>query len=184
MQIASSVALIEKLAIKTNQIGNTPINASDGSTPMLLFRDPATHQIKAFDRHVEKDLIPRFGPNAAGRRKNSFMLDSDTNTGWNSAGVAVDGDKQWKGHKLAALAVQEDVALSAVQFWCHDLKVVDASSGLEAGLEAHGANHAPSTSPLEDRERTAADRQQGNSPRPPRARRPRPSPNQHQTQHN
>jgi hypothetical protein len=183
MPMQTSVALVGKLAVKTDQIGSAPVNASDGSMPVLLFRDATTGRIKAFDRHVEKDLIPQFTPNN-GKRKNSFMIDSDTSTGWSASGVAVDGEKQWKGHKLAPVPVQEDVALAPVQFWCHDLKLFNPSASSEASLEAHRANHAPATSSLEDRERTASHSQQGTSPRVPRARRPRPSASQHQSQHN
>jgi hypothetical protein len=48
-------------AVKSDQIG-TPVNASDGSMPCCSSRcddRPDT----AFDRHVEKDLIPQFTPN-------------------------------------------------------------------------------------------------------------------------
>jgi hypothetical protein len=175
-----SVALVGSagLAVKTDQIGASPINASAGSIPVLLFRDQATGKVKAFDRHVEQDLIPQFSANRDGRRKNSFMVDSDTNTGWSASGVAIEGDKQWRGRKLAPIPVQEDVSWSAVQYWCRGLTLFNPPAS-EARLEAHRANDAPSSAPLEDREATAAHRQQGDGPRVPRARRPRPGPSQH-----
>jgi hypothetical protein len=102
------------LAIRDADITTTPLNASSGDVPVLLFRDKATGRIVAFDRHVEHDLIPRFALNHESRRKTAFMIDSDTNTGWTAAGVAVDGpDKKFRGHKLAPIDVQEDVSWSA-----------------------------------------------------------------------
>ena len=101
-----------------------PINTTSGDVPVLIFRDKSTGRIVAFDRRVEKDLIPRFTLNHEPRRKTAFMIDSDTNTGWNAAGIAVDGpDRKMRGHKLTPVDVQEDVSWSAASFWLRGLKL-------------------------------------------------------------
>jgi hypothetical protein len=112
------------LAVRDADITTAPLNVSSGDLPAVIFREKSTGRIVAFDRHVENDLIPRFTLNHEPKRKAAFMIDSDTNTGWSAAGVAVDGpDKKLRGHKLAPVDVQDDVSWSAAKFWLRDLKL-------------------------------------------------------------
>ena len=133
---------------------------------------------------MEKDLIPQFALNRDARRKNALLIDSDTDTGWSAAGVAVDGpDKQHHGHKLAPVEVQEDVNWSPASFWCRDLKLFNLATPAtsEPGLDSHRAQGAPSGGGLEDRKPATEQGDQGYAPRHPPARRPRPRQDQHQT---
>jgi hypothetical protein len=112
------------LAMRDADITATPLNVTSGDVPVVIFREKASGRIVAFDRHVEADLIPRFTLNHEPKRKTAFMIDSDTNTGWSAAGVAVDGpDRKMRGHKLAPVDVQEDVSWSAASFWLRELKL-------------------------------------------------------------
>src|SRR5207249_4521333 len=113
------------LAVRSDDISAAPLNITAGDLPVVLFRDKTDGHVKAFDRRIEKDLIPQFALNHEPRRKNAYMIDSDTNTGWSAAGVGVDGpDKSFRGHKLAPLDVQEDVWWGPVSFWYPKLRVV------------------------------------------------------------
>jgi hypothetical protein len=95
-----------------------------GDIPLVFLRDPASGRVKAFDRRIEKDLIPQFALNRDRRRKNVFMIDSDTNCGWSAAGVAIDGpDKHYHGRKLAPADLQADVWWGPVSFWNRDLRL-------------------------------------------------------------
>jgi Protein of unknown function (DUF3179) len=112
------------LAVCDADITTTPLNVTSGDVPVVIFREKATGRSVAFDRHVEADLIPRFTLNHEAKRKTAFMIDSDTNTGWNAAGIAVDGpDRKMRGHKLTPVDVQEDVSWSAASFWLRGLKL-------------------------------------------------------------
>ena len=106
------------LAVPSDEITSGPLNVTAGDLPVVLFRDKASGRVVAFDRRIEKDLIPRFELNHERRRKDAFMIDSDTGTGWSAAGVAVDGaERQFRGRKLTPIDVQEDVYWGPASFW-------------------------------------------------------------------
>jgi hypothetical protein len=128
MAPGTSVALIGSiapLAVRSDELGASPINATAGDVPVVVFRDKGTGEVRAFDRRIEKDLIPRFNPAPARveKGKTAAFVDSDTGSGWSVMGVAVEGDKEWRGKKLEPVAVQEDVYLGPARFWCRDLKL-------------------------------------------------------------
>jgi hypothetical protein len=178
----TSVALIGSqmapLAIPTNSLSAAPFNATGGDVPMVLFRDPATGRIRAFDRRIEKDLIPQFAACHDPKRKNVFMIDSDSNTGWSAAGVALDGDTQFKGHKLAPIDVQEDVYWGPVSFWYPNLTISS-----DPRLDSHGAQSTPAGPGLENGDAATQQGQTTKTPRKPTARRPRPGKDQNQPKH-
>jgi len=111
------------IAVRGDDIGAAPLNLKVGDVPVVVFRDRFTGQICAFDRRLEADLIPQFKlpRDAKQREKGVAVVDSDTSTGWSGRGVAVDGNKEWRGKKLTAVDVREDIYLGAAQFWYHDL---------------------------------------------------------------
>ena len=112
-----------RLAVRADDISASPLNLRTGDVPVVTFRDSASGEIRAFDRRLEIDLVPQFNPvrDAKRKEKGVVMLDSDTNTGWSARGVAVDGDKQWRGKKLTPVDVRQDVYFSPAQFWYRDL---------------------------------------------------------------
>lgn len=114
-----------QLAIRCDDIGAAPLNLRIGDTPVVVFRDRVTGRIRAFDRRLEPDLIPQFRlpRDAKQKEKGVAVVDSDTNTGWSARGVAVDGSKDWRGKRLTAVDVREDVYLGPAQFWFRDLKL-------------------------------------------------------------
>jgi len=114
----------QPVAVFEEEVKAAPINVSAGGLPVLIFRDPHSHQLRAFDRHVEEDLMPRFELNTDRRRKDATFIDVDTNTGWSATGVAVDGDKSMRGRKLRPVEVQEDLYLGVMKYWYPELKLV------------------------------------------------------------
>ena len=52
------------------------------------------------------------------------MIDVDTNTGWSSSGIAVDGAKKMRGHKLRPIDVQEDLYWGVIKYWYPDVQLV------------------------------------------------------------
>jgi hypothetical protein len=117
------VPTTQPIAIPTEAITNRPMNVMAGKLPVLLFRDAATGEIKAFDRRLDEDLMPRFEVNHDPRRKNVALVDSDTLTGWSLDGIAIDGAKDRKGKKLRTLPVEEDVYWGVMKFWYPNLKL-------------------------------------------------------------
>ena len=109
-------------------------NLSIDDEALLVLRDPATGRIRAFDRHVDKDLIPQFKPGTDRKRKSVALIDSDTNSGWSIDGRWIDGQAEFKGKKLMPLEVQEDIDIEAARFWYHNLKVQPLSAQPSPGL--------------------------------------------------
>jgi hypothetical protein len=177
------------LAIPADQIGAAPLNATAGDVPVLLFRDPKTGRVRAFDRHVEEDLIPTFSAaNGSAKHKHAFLVDSDTGSGWSAGGVAVDGDKALKGKRLKPVEVREDVYLGPARFWFGKLTLYggeataapalpaqeSAPPAREGRADAHRPDQASPGAGLEDRKPAAQHRGRRSRPSPPRSARPRP----------
>jgi hypothetical protein len=113
-----TVALIESaaqtpLAVQSTHIGQEPANLSSGEASVVAFIDPSL-RLRAFDRHIEHDLVPTFKLNTNPKRK-AYLIDTDTDSGWSTAGVAVDGP--CKGKRLIPVHVRNGVSWSAAQFW-------------------------------------------------------------------
>jgi hypothetical protein len=136
------IATTQPVALR--EMGDFPVNFSAGGTPVLLFRDKTTGAVRAFDRHIEADLAPRFSLNRDSRRKGMF-IDADTNTGWSSAGVAVDGEKHRLGRRLTPIDAQEDVYWGVAKYWFPELKLIRPPAGADA------AGPSPATRPAEHR---------------------------------
>src|SRR5205814_9281195 len=113
----------EPIAVPIEAITTKPLNVMAGKTPVLVFRESASGELRAFDRRIDEDLMPRFEENHDRNRKQAVFVDSDTNTGWSVDGVAVDGDKDRKGKKLKRLDVQEDVYWGVMKVWYPGLQM-------------------------------------------------------------
>jgi hypothetical protein len=126
-------ATTRPFAVLSSEVGSTPANLKSGHEAVVAFRD-ATGSLKAFDRHVEEDLVCRFGANRDAKKK-AFMVDVDTGTGWSAGGVAVEGEKGMIGKKLRAVDVQEDVYIGVAKYWWKELELVKGEmvSAAEAG---------------------------------------------------
>ncbi len=109
-------------AVLANEVGTSPANLKSGNEAVLAYRD-ASGMVKAFDRHVEEDLVCRFGTNRDPKKK-AALVDVDTGTGWNLNGVAVEGEKGMVGRSLRAVEVQEDVYFGVAKYWWKDLLLV------------------------------------------------------------
>jgi hypothetical protein len=124
----AGVALIgaeHPVAIPSEQLATTtaPLNVSVGTQLLLVFRDPARDAVRAFDRHIWEDMSPRFSLNRDAKRvaAGAYLIDHDTATGWSAAGVAVDGDKEHKGFKLAPVAVEDGLYWGVMRTWYPEL---------------------------------------------------------------
>jgi hypothetical protein len=119
------LATTRPVALDAGKIGASPCNLRAGDLPVVIFREAASGKVKAFDRRVEADLIPRFVCNSDSKRKGA-LRDLDTNTCWSAQGVAVDGDKALLGHKLAPVEVQDEVYWGVAKYWWPKLELIEA----------------------------------------------------------
>jgi hypothetical protein len=118
-------ATTQPVAIEQKRIGEKPLNTYLGKQPILILRDPTTGQMKAFSR-VYGDYVSRFVANFSPTRaaKGVVLLDGETNSGWNAAGIAIDGDKQVVGKKLDAITTFEDsLYYGVMKQWYPDLEL-------------------------------------------------------------
>ncbi len=120
----TQVAVIQTsppIAVPMDRIANTPLNFTAGQVPVLVLLDRETGQVRAFDRRLEVDLIPRFKLNTDPRRKDVALVDTDTTIGWSADGRAIDGDPGRRGFQLTELPVETDLYWGVMKFWHPEL---------------------------------------------------------------
>ena len=114
-------------------ISDQPINTAVGEIPAVIFRDPASGQVKAFERKYD-ERSSRFLSNPSPRRasKGVFMLDVATNSGWNTSGVAVDGEADIIGKRLPPIAnVEEGLYYGVMREWYPEMELVSRKRRIE-----------------------------------------------------
>ena len=126
VSIEDSIAMIpatQPIAIAMNDVTTVPSNITVGVTSYLVFKDPQSGEIRVFDRRVEADLTLKFRLNDKPGR-HAWLVDDDTNTGWDSRGVALDGEWGKTKKRLKALEVQGDLPWGVIKHWWPGLKMV------------------------------------------------------------
>lgn len=111
------LATTRPVAVVTEKITKQPENLTAGQAAVLMFRDPVTGQLKAFSREIGEQLTPRFKLAKNPRKATVFMVDGDTGCGWDRNGVVVEGDKSWRGQKLTAIGIEEDLDWAVTKYW-------------------------------------------------------------------
>jgi hypothetical protein len=111
------------IALLPEQVTTAPLNARVGDTAVLVFRDPQTGEVRAFDRRVEEDLVPTFRANTDSKRKGAAFVDPDTGSGWSLSGEAVSGKKEFKGRRLAPLVVEPDLPWGVMKYWYPEMEL-------------------------------------------------------------
>lgn len=117
----------QPVAVPEENLTAKPLNLELASLPVVAFRDPQTHKLRVFERKVN-DQPFRFIPNPSTRRaaKGVFMLDTLTNSGWNTNGVAVDGDGQIIGSRLTpVVGAEQGQYLGVLREWYPELTVIE-----------------------------------------------------------
>lgn len=109
------LAAAPPLALPEDAVAGRPLNLTADGQSILIFRDPRTGTIRAFDRRIEQDLYLRFALNTDSRRKGVFIVDTDTNTGWNPDGTATDGNR--RGTRLTPIMADNSLYWSVMKFW-------------------------------------------------------------------
>ena len=110
------------LAIPAQSIDAKPTNISAGQTQLLLFRDPASGIIRAFDRRVQEDLFPLFRHKFDPKRPAVMMEDQDSGSEWSADGKAIEGPL--KGEQLRGVGVEDGLYWGVMKHWYPDLQWV------------------------------------------------------------
>jgi hypothetical protein len=126
-------------------LGSAPLNVSADNLPVVTFRDPLTKVARSFRRKVD-DLSPRFRLNRDAGRKDVVLIDSDTNSGWSAAGVAVEAKKEFRGKRLPPVAVEDELYWGVMKYWYPELQLAGVETGaaptvieLNGGSAGNGA---------------------------------------------
>jgi hypothetical protein len=138
------IATARPMAVPSEAI-NGLLNLTVGRNSVLLFRD-STGQVRAFDRHIDEDLSPRFARAIDPKHPEVALVDADTNTEWSITGTAMEGQKEMIGKKLTPLPVEDELYWDVMKFWYPDLQWVDAaalSAAMEAPILARSAANRP-----------------------------------------
>jgi hypothetical protein len=121
-------------AVQSASLGLAPVNLSADGVPVMAFRDPATSAARGFRRKID-DLSPRFKANRDPKRAGVLFIDTDTNSGWNAAGVAIEAKKDFRGKRLPAVPVDDELSWGVVKFWYPQLQLNNADGGPQTVIE-------------------------------------------------
>ena len=110
-------------AILSDDVSTTPLNLTAGELPVLIYREKGTGRVRAYERRID-DLRPRFVVNTDPKRPAAWLIDSDTNSGWNTTGKAIDGHASRENRQLATLPVDEGLYWNVVHYWFPDIALL------------------------------------------------------------
>ncbi len=118
------IATTQPSAVLATIPANKPMNVVSGETHVLLYREPETGWLHAYDRRLPDDLFPTFKLAAKPNKKHpeGIFVDADTQSWWTVEGKAVDGPL--KGEKLREVPVEEGLYWGVMKFWMPELKPV------------------------------------------------------------
>ena len=114
------------VALEQHSISGRPVNIEVDGVPILLFRDPATGVLRAYDRRFQ-GITSRFISNysSARAKRGVMLLDVATNSGWSLQGVAIDGEPGIKGSKLTPIpGLEEDLYWNVMKHWYPSLQLL------------------------------------------------------------
>lgn len=157
------------VAVASGSLGVSPVNVSADGAPVMAFREPLTKVARAFSRRVVDDLAPTFALHRGHKRKpDATFIDADTNSSWNTSGVAIDGSKDYRGRKLSPVPAEDDLYWGVMKHWYPDLQLVEAEPQSEGAVQAADAVQT-NTASVAQAARAASRRASGGrrtSPRP------------------
>jgi hypothetical protein len=126
-------------AVLATSLGSSPVNLTADNVPVFAFREPENGVARGFRRRID-DLAPRFKASRDTNRKGVLFMDSDTSSGWNATGVAVDAKKEFRGKKLAAIPVEDEVYWGVMKYWYPELQLANGDPNApQAVIEINGS---------------------------------------------
>jgi hypothetical protein len=133
------VGTTQPAAVRSEQVGPEPQNLNVDGEMAFVFRESPDKPVRAFSCHLKKqELFPQFSLDRDHKFKGAMFVDSDTGSGWSSAGVWVDGIKEFrqelKGPRLMPVPVQDGLYWGVMKFWYPDLQLTAPHKGGDATL--------------------------------------------------
>lgn len=126
------VACTQPIAVPTESITDHPLNLTSGQTSLLVVRIDG--QVRAFNRELPGDLVPRFSITSDPKHKNVAWLDSDTNSEWSPSGTMVEGPKEMHGYGMTSVPVEDDLYWNVMKYWYPDLHFATDAEIAAAGV--------------------------------------------------
>lgn len=114
------IAATQPVAVDADAVTADAGNIS-GPTNLLIFRDPVSGEVRAFDRRCNGDLFPQFVRKTDPKRPAVAFVDRDSGSEWTADGHAIFGPLL-KEH-LRPILVEDDVDGSVVANWYPELDV-------------------------------------------------------------
>lgn len=116
------VATPQPVSLPAEEVNEKPVNLAAGQTPVLIFRDSQTGKVRAFDRTCVGVSAPlNFKLNSDRKRKQTILVDTETNSGWSAEGRAVDGRLSRESRRLTAIPVEEGLYWGVMKTWMPEL---------------------------------------------------------------
>lgn len=111
-------------AVASAALHGAPVNLTADGAPVVTFRDPRGGAVRAFARKLG-DLSPRFQltRDPARTAKGAVFVDSDTDSGWNADGVAVDAKKEFRNKKLVPVVAEDGLYWGVMKYWYPGLEL-------------------------------------------------------------
>jgi hypothetical protein len=136
------VASTQPIAVASTSITDRPLNLTSGPTSLLLVRIDGL--VRAYDRELPGDLIPRFAPFTDVKNPNVAWIDSDTNSEWTASGSWVTGSTDLHGQSLRPIPVEDGLYWNVMKFWYPDLHEATESEIAAGVLVQHSPAERPS----------------------------------------
>lgn len=166
-RLVSVIAATQPIAVPSDAVTKSAaLNLSAGKTTVLLFRQASSGTLRAFDRHIEDDLAPRFTLATDPKRPEVALSDADTNTRWSSAGIAVEGPPETHGKRLTALPVEEDLYWGVMRYWYADLRLIEGAALTAAAAPGEQPVATLATAPAAQRGRPVSPNRRKRAPGP------------------
>jgi hypothetical protein len=119
------VATTQPIAVPSDLVTEKPLNLTIGKTALMLVR--VNGIVRAFNRELPGDLVPRFFTFADPKHPAVFWSDTDTGSEWNSKGEWVAGTRDLHGTTLSPILVEDDLYWNVMKFWYPDLHLATAA---------------------------------------------------------
>lgn len=132
------VATSQPVAMASAAVTDVPLNIIAGDTPVLVFRDQLTGDVRGFDRRLQDDLRPRFAAVADEKNATAVLVDADTNTEWTAGGAAVAGPRETRGKQLKPVPIEDDLDFDVMKYWFPDLRMLSPAELVAAVDSAKG----------------------------------------------
>ena len=111
------------IAVDVESLSQRPSAVMVDDQPAVLLRaDASGPTLRAFSRKL-LDMTLRLEPKKDAKLADVRMRDLETDCLWSSAGVAVGGNPAFRGRRLSAIPVDQDVDYEVLKWWVPEIEI-------------------------------------------------------------